>query len=152
MKKYSSKNRFFNKKRVVFLLLCALCTVSIYSLRTVAGEHCFANTAANYAPGRANLQVGIASWYGKRFHGRKTAAGERYNMYALTAAHRYLPLGTIVKVTDLSNNRKVIVRINDRGPFIKGRIIDLSLAAACELRMVKKGITKVRVEVLPREI
>lgn len=73
-------------------------------------------------------------------------------MYGLTAAHPSLPLGSIVKVKNLSNNREVIVRINDRGPYIKGRIIDLSLAAACELRMVRKGITKVEITVLPKNI
>ncbi|MBU2541633.1 MAG: septal ring lytic transglycosylase RlpA family protein [Candidatus Omnitrophica bacterium] len=149
MKPNRSRKRFFNKRRIIFLLVCTLCTVFIYSIRTVRGEHCFANTGSSF---RSSFQVGIASWYGKRFHGRKTAAGERYNMYGLTAAHPSLPLGSIVKVKNLSNNREVIVRINDRGPYIKGRIIDLSLAAACELRMVRKGITKVEITVLPKNI
>jgi peptidoglycan lytic transglycosylase len=91
---------------------------------------------------------GIASWYGKDFHGKKTASGERYNMYDLTAAHRSLPFGTKIRVTNLANNRKVIVTINDRGPFVKNRILDLSYGAARKLRFVKKGITRVKIEIL----
>lgn len=91
---------------------------------------------------------GIASWYGKGFHGKKTANGERYNMYAMTAASKVLPLGTKVKVTNLSNHKSVVVKINDRGPFYKGRIIDLSLAAARKLGFSKKGKTKVEVQTI----
>ena len=94
------------------------------------------------------VEEGWASWYGPGFHGRKTASGERYNMYAFTAAHKTLPLGTYVLVTNLENGRKTIVRINDRGPFVKGRIIDLSYAAARALGMVKKGTARVRIEAL----
>ncbi|MFQ6117569.1 MAG: septal ring lytic transglycosylase RlpA family protein [Candidatus Bipolaricaulia bacterium] len=93
-------------------------------------------------------EVGIASWYGPGFHGNRTANGETYDMYAMTAAHKTLPFGTIVKVVDLETQRSVIVRINDRGPFIKGRIIDLSYAAALELGMVRKGITKVGLKIV----
>ena len=75
-------------------------------------------------------EQGIASWYGKKFHGRKTSSGETYNMYAMTAAHKTLPLGTHLKVVNLNNDEEVVVRINDRGPFVRGRIIDLSYAAA----------------------
>lgn len=90
-------------------------------------------------------QQGIASWYGKKFHGRKTSSGEVYNMYAMTAAHKTLPLGTWVVVTDLGTRRSVRVRINDRGPFVKDRIIDLSYRAAEELGMLEKGTTQVEV-------
>ncbi len=93
-------------------------------------------------------QIGIASWYGKPFHGRPTASGAIYNMYDLTAAHRTLPLGTQVMVTNLENNRSVKVTINDRGPFVKNRIIDLSYAAAKSIGMVGPGTAKVMVEVL----
>lgn len=93
-------------------------------------------------------ETGIASWYGAKFAGRKTASGERYKPSAMTAAHRTLPFGTMVKVTNLTNNKSVIVRINDRGPYIKGRIIDLSKAAAQELEFIKKGIAKVRITAL----
>ncbi|MFB0506141.1 MAG: septal ring lytic transglycosylase RlpA family protein [Thermodesulfobacteriota bacterium] len=94
------------------------------------------------------VQHGVASWYGKKFHGNPTASGEIYDMYHLTAAHRTLPLGTYVMVTNLENNRSVEVKINDRGPFVKGRIIDLSYAAARSIDMVEKGTARVRVAVL----
>lgn len=93
-------------------------------------------------------QVGVASWYGKKFHGRRTASGERYNMRAMTAAHRSLPFGSRVRVTDVETGRSVKVRINDRGPYYRRRVIDLSYGAAKKLGMVQKGITRVRVEVL----
>ena len=89
---------------------------------------------------------GIASWYGHPYHGRRAASGEIYNMYAMTAAHRTLPFGTQVRVHDLENGQSVDVRINDRGPFVKGRIIDLSYAAAQAMRM--PGIAQVRLEIL----
>ena len=91
---------------------------------------------------------GVASYYGREHHGKKTANGEIFDMNKLTAAHRSLSFGSQVKVTNLSNQRSVIVRINDRGPYYQGRIIDLSLAAAERLEMVKAGITKVKLEVL----
>jgi rare lipoprotein A len=91
--------------------------------------------------------VGLASYYGRKFHGRKTANGERFNMHAMTAAHKGLPFGAMVKVTHLRNGRSVTVRINDRGPFVKGRIIDLSYAAAKRLRMISQGIARVRLRV-----
>ncbi|MFP4363112.1 MAG: septal ring lytic transglycosylase RlpA family protein [Spirochaetia bacterium] len=91
-------------------------------------------------------QEGYASWYGGRFHGRLTANGERFNTNDLTAAHKTLPFNTIVEVTNLENGRSVIVRINDRGPFVEGRIIDLSRAAADEINMTGSGIARVRVE------
>jgi len=91
---------------------------------------------------------GVASWYGKEHQGRKTANGERFNMYAHTAAHRSLPFGTKVRVTNLRNNRQTIVRINDRGPYVRGREIDLSYAAARDLGMLETGVEKVRIDVL----
>jgi rare lipoprotein A len=96
---------------------------------------------------RGFSQTGIASYYARKFHGRRTASGERYDMYALTAAHPRLPFGTMVKVTNLSNKRTVIVRINDRGPHTKKRVIDLSLAAAKRIDMVRSGTARVLVEV-----
>ena len=89
--------------------------------------------------------TGVASWYGHSYHGRLTANGEVYDMYALTAAHRSLPLGTRVRVTNLKNGRSVVVRINDRGPYKRGVIIDLSRRAASQLGMIQDG--RVRVEV-----
>jgi peptidoglycan lytic transglycosylase len=94
------------------------------------------------------FQRGIASWYGPGFHGKKTASGEIYDMHTLTAAHNILPLNTLVRVTNLSNNKDVIVRINDRGPFVGERVIDLSLAAAQRIGMVAPGTTPVRVSVI----
>ena len=91
---------------------------------------------------------GIASWYGPMFHGKKTSSGEVYDMHSLTAAHKTLPLHTLVKVTNLENQRDIIVRINDRGPFIDERMIDLSLGAAAKLGMVHAGLAPVRVTVL----
>ena len=93
---------------------------------------------------------GIASFYGAYFAGKKTASGERFNPSRMTAAHRYLPFGTRVRVTNMRNGRSVVVRINDRGPFIRGRVIDLSKGAARVIRMVGRGIAPVRVEVLGR--
>ncbi|WP_445979202.1 septal ring lytic transglycosylase RlpA family protein [Aliarcobacter cryaerophilus] len=91
---------------------------------------------------------GIASWYGPDFHAKKTSNGEIYNMYAMTAAHKTLPMNTVVRVDNLDNGRSTIVRINDRGPFVAGRIIDLSNKAAHEIDMVRKGTAKVKVTVL----
>lgn len=93
-------------------------------------------------------QQGIASWYGKKFHGRKTSNGEIYDMYAMTAAHKTLPLGVYVRVTSLKSGRMVTVRVNDRGPFVAGRIIDLSYAAANKLGMADAGTAQVLVEAL----
>jgi rare lipoprotein A len=97
------------------------------------------------------VQLGKASWYGRKFHGRPTASGEIYDMYRKTAAHKTLPLGTHVTVTNLSNQRHTIVRINDRGPFVKGRIIDLSYAAAKEIDLVVDGVVDVKVVALGKE-
>jgi len=100
------------------------------------------------SPTVGSRQVGVASWYGKDFHGKPTASGEIYNMYDMTAAHKTLPLGTVVMVTNLENNRSVRVTINDRGPFVKNRIIDLSYAAAKAIGMVGPGTAEVMIEVL----
>ncbi len=94
------------------------------------------------------VQEGIASWYGSNFHGGPTASGETYDMYSLTAAHRELPFNTVVKVTHLGNNRSVVVRINNRGPFIEGRVIDLSKKAAEAIGMKGSGLARVRVEIV----
>jgi rare lipoprotein A len=93
-------------------------------------------------------QEGVASWYGKQFHGKLTSNGEIYNMHDMTAAHKTLPLPSTVRVTNLRNGRSVIVRVNDRGPFVDNRLIDMSYAAATQLDMVQSGTTLVRVETL----
>lgn len=92
-------------------------------------------------------QVGLASWYGRHFHKRPTASGEHYDMNDFTAAHRWLPLDTVVRVTNLTNDHTVLVRINDRGPFAKGRVIDVSRSAAKALGMTNAGVVPVRVDV-----
>lgn len=106
---------------------------------------------ASATPGVAKqvaVATGVASYYADKFHGRITANGETFDMYALTAAHRTLPFGTKLKVTSLANNRSVLVRVNDRGPYVKGRVIDLSLGAAKELQMVQNGLVEVKLEVV----
>jgi rare lipoprotein A len=95
-------------------------------------------------------QRGIASWYGRDFHGKKTSNGEIYNMYAMTAAHKTLPLGTYVEVHNRENSRSIVVRINDRGPFVRGRIIDLSYTAAKDIGIVGPGTARVEVVALGR--
>jgi rare lipoprotein A len=97
---------------------------------------------------KAKLDTGVASFYADKFHGRKTASGEVFHQDSLTAAHKHLPFGTLVKVTNLRNNQSVIVKVNDRGMKGTNRIIDLSKAAAKELNMLGAGLVKVKVEVL----
>lgn len=95
-------------------------------------------------------ETGIASYYGEKFHGHLTSNGEIYNMYAMSAAHKHLPLPSYVKVTNLNNNKTVVVRVNDRGPFHPGRVIDLSFSAAYKLDMLKHGTANVRVDIIER--
>lgn len=96
-------------------------------------------------------QTGYASWYGDQFHGKKTASGQTYDMYSMTAAHRTAPFGTNVRVTNLQNGKQITVTITDRGPFVRGRIIDLSKKAAREIGMIENGTSKVRLEFLDRK-
>lgn len=108
-----------------------------------------AQQAASASKTRFKLyQIGTASWYGDYFQGRPTASGEDFNMYDLSAAHLKLPLGTYVRVTNLSNHRAVIVKVNDRGPYVAGRVIDLSYAAARSIGMSRKGLQRVRIDVV----
>lgn len=93
-------------------------------------------------------QTGTASWYGKQHHGKKTANGERFNMYGFTAAHRTLPLGCMIRVTNKDNGKSVVVKVNDRGPFVGNRMLDLSYASAKALGFVDDGTAKVNIEVL----
>jgi len=110
-----------------------------------AGVGGYAVTSTDAA---AATYSGRASWYGSQFHGRKTASGERFNMNAMTAAHRSLPFGTRVRVTNKRNGRSVVVRINDRGPFSGGRILDVSKAAANRLGLIATGTAPVTLQVL----
>ena len=98
------------------------------------------------------VEYGKASWYGEEFHGRPTASGRVYDMYAKSAAHKTLPLDTLVRVVNLSNRKSIIVPVNDRGPFVRGRVIDLSYGAAKELDMIGPGVVDVKVEALAREV
>jgi rare lipoprotein A len=93
-------------------------------------------------------EIGVASWYGEEFQGNETASGEIYDLNGLTAAHPTLPFGTTVRVTNLKNNKEILLRVNDRGPYIGQRVIDVSLAAAKRLGFVYEGITQVRIEVV----
>ncbi len=120
-------------KPVMMATLFALCSI--------------ASTTVMVSDASARTVSGVASYYGARFHGRQTANGERFNMYALTAAHKTLPFGTKVKVTNPDNGRSVVVRINDRGPFHGNRTIDLSRGAAAKIGMVEKGVGKVKMEI-----
>ncbi len=106
-------------------------------------EYRVASTSQGYR------ERGLASWYGRKFHGKQTSSGVPYDMYAQTAAHKTLPIPTFVRVTRLDNGRSIIVRVNDRGPFVDGRIIDLSYAAASRLGMTEEGLTQVEVKALP---
>ena len=129
------------KKVMASTLLAA-----VFSLTLTFGDIQTASAASSSA--KANFrQVGTASWYGPGFHGRKTASGERFDQNKLTAAHRSLPLDTVVKVTNLDNGKAVKVSINDRGPYVGKRVIDLSHAAARKLDMTEDGTARVRIEV-----
>jgi rare lipoprotein A len=105
-------------------------------------------SSSSRAGSNGGAQTGVASYYADKYHGRTTASGERFDTNKLTAAHRTLPFGTRVRVTNLDNGKQVIVKVNDRGPFVKGRIIDLSRAAAKRVDMIRAGLAKVKVEVL----
>ena len=121
----------------------------------VTGCVCFTGCAA-ISKGRADLDLGmkergIASWYGDDFHGWVTANGERYDMHAFTAAHRTLPLGTVARITNVVNGKHVTIRVNDRGPYVNGRILDLSYAAANALGMVDDGVSAIQLEVVGQD-
>ena len=110
----------------------------------------FSDIGGSYAADKSPVKVvaGAASWYGDKFHGRRTANGERYDMHKLTAAHKTLPFGTKVRVTNRENGKSVVVRINDRGPFVGKRVIDLSRGAAAAVGMIQRGIAPVSIEII----
>jgi rare lipoprotein A len=123
----------------------------LLTLVLVLASACAGRPAPKAAPEPVRkgwTQKGEASWYGKEYHGRNTASGERYDMYKMTAAHQTLPFHTLVRVKNLDNGREIKVRITDRGPFVKGRILDLSYGAARKLRMVETGVAPVKITVL----
>ncbi len=127
----------------------ALCTVLV-ACAVLLASSCAKKSRASVPrmPRKGETQTGIASWYGVPYHGRRAANGEVYDMNKLTAAHREYPFETVVRVRHLGNRKEVDVRITDRGPFVDGRIIDLSRAAADRIGMVKEGVTKVRLKVV----
>jgi rare lipoprotein A len=131
------------------IIACAL-AVSL-ALSTSCARKTSAHVPPSTKPARiGETQTGIASWYGVPYNGRRSADGEIYDMEKLTAAHRSLPFDTWVEVTNLVNNKRVDVRITDRGPFVDGRIIDLSLAAARAIDLVTAGIVRVRIKVIKK--
>jgi len=154
------RSRLFYLILLAFLL--AACSRPAYRSRVIetpetrglkGWEKPYEVNGERYQPLRQQEHVGfseegLASWYGKDFHGKYTSNGEVYDMYAMTAAHKTLPLGVSVKVTNQANGRQTVVRVNDRGPFVKGRIIDLSYSAAKELGVVGPGTAPVRIEAL----
>lgn len=147
---------------LIVLLVAALLTAGCGSRSSSGGKASYPNGAPKgprakaytvrgktYQPllsAHGFVEEGVASWYGRDFHGKKTANGEIYDMYALTAAHKLLPFNTNVKVTNLNNGRNVVVRVNDRGPFVGDRIIDLTNTAADRIGMLGPGTARVRVE------
>jgi len=138
------------KKIVLFIVTLVLVPTSFLSAKDI-NILAYVDRGIKYYPKyvrKGHVKYGKASWYGKPFHGRRTANGERYNMYSMTAAHRTYAMGTILKVTNLRNKHSVRVRINDRGPFYNTRNIDLSYAAAKKLGMIHKGVGKVKIEVI----
>ncbi|WDP91259.1 MAG: septal ring lytic transglycosylase RlpA family protein [Desulfobacter sp.] len=165
------KLRYCPLRRIALFLcvFCALalagCSSSTYDTRhrppvkkkypkgTPATQRPYTVKGRQYVPlstAHGYVETGRASWYGRKFHGRKTSNGETYNMYAMTAAHKTLPMNTWVRVENLDNSKTITVRVNDRGPFVAGRIIDLSYSGASRIGMVGPGTARVRVTALGR--
>ncbi|WP_112713255.1 septal ring lytic transglycosylase RlpA family protein [Moritella yayanosii] len=130
--------------------LSLIFTIVVLSMLTACSSTSTSTTGSpkTIAYARSHDLVGQASWYGKRFHGKLTASGETYNMRAYTAAHKTLPFGTVVKVINTTNNKSVEVKINDRGPFVRGRVIDLSQKAFEQMGSTNQGVVPVRIEIL----
>ena len=140
---------YFSKSLGLVLCLCLQASMAQEPSSSTANP---GQATSRRTPTTRSHVVGTASWYGSYFHGRPTASGEIYNMYALTAAHLTLPLGSYVRVTNLRNGKSTIVRINDRGPYVAGRIIDLSYGAARLLDMQTQGVQRVLIEVVRPQI
>ncbi len=142
-------------------MVCAAMTIALLTLASGCGKRATAHAPASVkatpktttAPAPIGwTENGVASWYGIPYDGRKTSSGEVFDMHAMTAAHRTLPFNTWVEVTNLTNGKQVEVRVTDRGPFVDGRIIDLSMGAAERIDMVRAGVVKVRLKVIrPRQ-
>jgi len=135
----------------IILILISGCGSRRYKKGTPATMKDYRVRGKHYYPTYVKLgqkMRGVSSWYGSKFHGRITSNGERYNMYARTAAHKTWPMNTMVKVTNIRNGKSTIVRINDRGPFVRGRIIDCSYRAGKEIGLDRMGVAKVQIKVL----
>ena len=130
--------------------LSLIFSIVVLSMLTACSSRSTLTTGSpkTIAYSRSHDLVGQASWYGKRFHGKLTASGETYNMRAYTAAHKTLPFGTVVRVINTANNKSVEVKINDRGPFFRGRVIDLSQKAFEQIGSTNQGVVPVRIEIL----
>lgn len=139
-------------RKLIFLLVPALFGLSLSGCASKPAEPgTYKVLGKTYKPltkSEGFYERGIASWYGEDFHGKKTSNGETYDMYGRTCAHKTLPLGTRLRITNLDNNREVLARVNDRGPFVDGRVVDLTYTLAKELGMAEKGISHVLLEAL----
>lgn len=134
----------------VFLFILGMAFLSVFLLSSCGGKISGKTSRNLNSSTMINPPTieGVASWYGGKFHGRRTANGERYNMYLYTVAHKELPFDTWLSVTNIQNNRTVKVRVNDRGPFVGNRVLDLSYAAARALDLVKTGTAEVKAQIL----
>ncbi|MEZ8284751.1 septal ring lytic transglycosylase RlpA family protein [Vibrio splendidus] len=132
---------YMKKFHIIFTALILMILAGCTSTSAVGGSK-----TKDYA--KSHALSGQASWYGDKFHGKLTASGETYNKNAYTAAHKTLPFGTIVRVTNTANDKSVDVKINDRGPYVKGRVIDLSHKAFSQVGDVKKGVAPVKIEII----
>jgi len=135
---------------IVFVIALLFSTFSSCSVDRSLREKRFSSERPVEYSRSADVQyiTGVSSYYGKKFHGRKTANGETFNMYDLTAAHKTLSFGTLLEVENLANNKTVVVRVNDRGPFVRNRILDLSFAAAEKIDMIQSGTAKIRAKII----
>lgn len=140
MKKIDYPNHM-KKLNIIFTAFVLMILAGCSSTSATGGSK-----TKNYT--KSHTLIGQASWYGNKFHGKRTASGETYNMNAYTSAHKTLPFGTIVRVTNTANNKSVDVKINDRGPYVKGRVIDLSYKAFVQIGDVKKGTVPVKIEII----
>lgn len=137
------------RRSLLFISLCITGLIATFSFSGCAPSLTMSRGSGNtvsFGP-----REGMASFYGREFNGRKTASGERFDMHNFTAAHRELPFGAMIKVTNLSNGKSVVVRVNDRGPFTRSRIIDLSFAAAKAIGIDKTGTARVKLEIIKTE-
>ncbi len=140
-------------RRISLTILIMMCILAISCSNaprytSVSGKRKSPSLSTKSKGYHPKVIYGVSSFYGEDFHGKLTANGEVYDMYGLTAAHKTLPLNTVVRVTNTANNKSLILRINDRGPFVKGRILDCSYGAALKLGFITHGTTKVKIEVI----